>query len=96
MKAFVALMFCKQQDLRSYAPEVLAAVKRVAGDNFKYGEAAAGVVAIAFRSDEETGFIVRVFRDLWRPEQRTWVLPLDEPPPVLIDNALMAWARKSA
>ena len=92
MNGYLALMFCKPEGLRSYAPEVMAAIQRVAGTNFKRGESAAHVTTIAFRSDKEESAIVKAFLDLWRPEQRTWVLPLERS--VLIDKALTEWAKK--
>lgn len=92
MNGYLALMFCKPADLRSYAPEVMAAIQQVAGANFKRVESAAGVTAIAFRTDKDSEAIVKAFRDLWRPESRTWVLSLDDP--LLVDRALMEWVRK--
>jgi hypothetical protein len=92
MDGYLALMFCNQQDLRSYAPDVMEVIQRVAGTSFKRGASAAGMTAIAFRSDKDEATIKKAFQDLWRPEQRTWVLPLDRP--VLIDQALMEWVRK--
>lgn len=91
MKPYLALMFCTQNDLRLYAPEVLKVIQQVAGTNLKRAESAANVTAIGFKSDRDEAFILRAFQDLWRPEMRTWVLPLDSP--VLIDRALMAWAK---
>lgn len=92
MNAYLALMFCAQADLRSYAPEVAAVIQRVAGTNLKRAESAAGVSAIAFRTDMDDAAVMRAFQPLWRPEQRTWVLSLDRP--VLIDSALMQWVSK--
>lgn len=91
MNGYLALMFCSPQDLRSYAPDVMKVIQQVAGTNFKRGESAAHVTAIAFRSDKSPADISKAFQDLWRREQRTWVLPLDQP--LLIDKALMDWSR---
>ena len=93
MPAYVCLMFCKKEDLKSYGVEVVAAIRSVAGAKFKYGEAAAGVVAIAFVTDREWSTITRAFRDLWRPEQRCWVLALEGD--MMIDNALLDWSLKA-
>ena len=90
MKAFLALMFCKPQDVRTYALEVRTAIKSVAGDRMKYGEGGAGMTAIAFKSDLPVADVCKAFLPLWRAEQRTWVMSLEEQ--CLIDKALMTWA----
>lgn len=92
MNAYVALMFCKQADLRAFGPEVAAAIRQVAGTRFKYAEGAAGVVATGFMTDADWASITKAFAPLWRPEQRCWVLALQGQ--MLIDKALMDWCRK--
>ncbi len=92
MKRYVALMFCKREDVSSYAREVATAIKQVAGDRMKYSEGGAGMAAIGFATDMPVDQIRRVFSDLWRHEQRTWVLSLENP--VMIDTAIMEWARR--
>ena len=92
MKQFVALMFCRPQDVSSYGREVAAAIKQVAGGRMKYSEGGAGMAAIGFATDKPVEEIRRVFSDLWRREQRTWVLSLENP--IMVDNAIMQWARR--
>ena len=93
MPAYVVLMFCTKEDLKSYGIEVATAIKSIAGARFKCGEGAAGIVAIAFATDKEWSIIARTFRDLWRPEQRCWVLPLEGD--MMIDKALIDWSLKA-
>jgi hypothetical protein len=93
MQAYLALIFAKQEESRSYLLEVATAIKSVAGNNFKYGEGTASMAAIAFLSDKDSKIIRKVFDDLWRPEQRTWLIRLDSP--VMIDRAIMNWVRKN-
>ena len=38
MNAYLHLVFCKQEELRSFGAEVAVAIKRVAGNNMKRGE----------------------------------------------------------
>ncbi len=93
MNSFLALMFCKPADIRSYAVEVRDAIKSIAGERLKYGEGGAGITAIAFMSDKSLSEAYKPFKDLWRSEQRTWVVPLDDQ--CLIDRALMDWVRSN-
>lgn len=94
MKSYLALMFAKPEDISTYGKEVAAAIKKISGGRMKYAEGGAGVVAIGFATGENWSVISRAFHDLWRPEQRTWVLPLDEAS--LVDKALLDWAKKQA
>lgn len=94
MKPYIALVFCKAEDLKSYGAEVVAAIRSVAGDRMKYSEGTSHMVAIGFATDRAVADIQRAFEPLWRPEQRTWVLPLDEP--VMVDRAIMDWLRRQA
>lgn len=87
MNSYIALMFCKKEDLPSYGREVMDAIRAVAGSKSKYAEGAAGVVAVGFKTDKDWDFIRRAFGDLWRAEQRTWVLPLLDDEPMVIDKA---------
>lgn len=93
MTTYLALMFCKQEDLRAFGKEVLETVRAVAGTKFKYAEGTAHVVAIGFVSDKDWPTIARAFDALWRAEQRCWVIPLPEDG-MVIDKAIMEWARR--
>lgn len=93
MKPYLAVVFAKQLDSRSFLAEVAAAIKSVAGANMKYGDAAASVAAIAFITDKDAKVIHKAFADLWRPEQRVWVFPIESP--IMVDKALMDWIRKN-
>lgn len=92
MKAYLALMLAKKEDLATYGKEVADIIKGLSGGKMTYAEGAAGVVVIGFASNKDESVIRRSFQDLWRAEQRTWVLPLDSP--LLIDQKLMDWARR--
>lgn len=94
MKAYLALMLAKSEDIASYGKEVADVIKKLSGGKMTYAEGAAGVVAIGFASKEEESVIRRSFQGLWRREQRTWVLSLDNP--LVIDQKLMDWARRQA
>lgn len=85
-------MFAKPEDISTYGKEVAAAIKSVAGSRMTYVEGGAHMVAIGFATNMEEDLIRRAFVKLSRPEQRTWVLPLDSA--VHIDQALVDWARK--
>jgi hypothetical protein len=93
MKAYLALTFADQKESRNYLAEVGAVVKAIAGDNFKRGAGAASVVAVAFLTDKDRSEICDAFKPLWRPEQRTWVLPLDQA--LLMDASLKDWALRA-
>lgn len=94
MKAYLAIVFAKHAaENQSYLAEVAAAIKSVAGNNLKRGENAASLTTIAFLTDKDDEFIRKIFLDLWRPENRTWVVPMDEP--VLADKSIMDWIRKA-
>lgn len=92
MKTYVALMFAKPEDISTYGKEVAAAIRSVAGGRMTYVEGGAHMVAIGFATNMEEELIRRAFAKLSRPEQRTWVLPLDSA--VHVDQALMDWAKK--
>jgi hypothetical protein len=85
-------MFAKPEDIGTYGKEVATVIRSLAGGRMQYVEGAAHMVAIAFATNKEEELIRRTFSKLSRPEQRTWVLPLDQA--VHIDQALMDWARK--
>ncbi|MCD6674877.1 MAG: hypothetical protein LT106_18745 [Burkholderiaceae bacterium] len=92
MKPYLALVFCKKDDLRSYGAEVVAAIRSVAGERMKYAEGTSHLVAIGFATDRPSADIQRAFKPLWRAEQRTWVLPIESP--LMIDLAIMEWLRR--
>lgn len=92
MKPYIALVFCKAEDLKSYGAEVVAAIRSVAGDRMKYSEGTSHMAAIGFATDRSADDIHRAFEPLWRREQRTWVLPIESP--VMIDKAIMEWHRR--
>ena len=94
MKAYLAIVFSKQTaENTTYFLEVAAAIKTIAGNNWKRGESLSATTTIAFLTSKDEEFIRRTFHDLWRPEQRTWVVPLDSP--VLMDKSIMDWVRKA-
>lgn len=95
MKTYIALMFAKPEDIKTYGQEVAAAIKDLSAGNMKLAEGGAGVVAVGFASDKDFRVIARVFQDLWRPEQRTWVLPL-EPGSSFADKSILEWASKQS
>jgi hypothetical protein len=92
MKTYVALMFCKADDLRAYGAEVLKAIQSVAGQRFKYAEGSAHLVAIGFATDKANAAITAAFSHLWQEDRQVWVLPLASV--VLLRGSLMEWARK--
>ena len=95
MAAYVAFILAKQSDSLSYMKEVADAIRTVAGSNFKRGESAAGITAIAFVTSLDRRATLKALEHLWRQEHRLWVLPLDsDPKPLLIDKALMTWVDK--
>jgi hypothetical protein len=96
MKPYLCLMFCKQEELRTFAKEVAEVLQRVAGSNIKRAESAAGVTAVAFISSWPSDRLHSAFWDLWRREQRVWVLPLSsrQGSNLMIDLAIMEWVRK--
>lgn len=95
MAAYVAFVLAHEKDSISYMREVADAIKKLSGNNFKRGESAAAITAIAFITDRDRAATHMALSHLWRPEQRLWVLPLDsDPGPLLIDKKLMVWVRK--
>lgn len=92
MNAYMALIFCSKADLRSYGREVSDTIASLAGTRVKRSESTEHVVAVAFATSRPRTDVVKAFKDLWRPEQRTWVMPLEDP--VLIDKSIMDWAKR--
>jgi hypothetical protein len=92
MKAYVALMFAKPEDIGPYGREVANVIKTISGGRMQFAEGGALITAIGFATNQSEAAIQQAFVKLHRPEQRTWVLPLDGA--VYIDKALTDWAKK--
>lgn len=94
MAAYVAFIFTAKEGNISYMREVADAIKLLAGSNFKRGEPAAAITALAFITERDRAAVQKALAHLWRVEERLWVLPLDsDPGPLLIDKKLMDWVR---